>query len=870
MADAATQTPCGLPWLTDLARRGSLRAIVTPDATLTYADLAARVAAIADRLVGTRRLVLVEGANRLESLVSYLGALLGGHVVLLVPSGSERAHEAMRAAYDPDVVLSADGRVTLLREGSAHDLHPDLALLLSTSGSTGSPKLVRLSWENLAANADQIATYLDIRESDCAATTLPLHYCYGLSVVHSHLSRGASIALTDLSVVDECFWTLFRQAGATTLAGVPYTFELLERVGFASMDLPRLRYVTQAGGRLEPERVRHWAAVGRARGWDLFVMYGQTEATARMAYLPPARALEHPASIGLPVPGGAFDVVDGELVYSGPNVMLGYAESPADLALGRTVARLRTGDLGHLNDAGLFELTGRRSRFTKVLGHRIDLDRVEASLRAAGHDARCAGREGLLAVAVVEDVVRGVDHGAVRRLASRLSGAPASAIQVVGVGEHARLPSGKTDHAAILRLIDRLGEVAEPPGAATVAQIYAAALGRTDVEEGSTFVSLGGDSLSYVEVSIRLEGLLGTLPASWHITPVVQLQRLADVVTEAPPPGGAAAPKPSPVAGRPNPFQRRRTIETNVWLRALAIVLIVGTHADLFSLQGSAHALLVLVGFNAVRFALASEERRDRLWSLGRGATRVVLPTLAVIVPAHVIWGYYEPRNLILANWLFGEERLGPPWRFWFIEALVLALVITIVLVALPAFARAEKRWPFALPVLLTAVAFTLRLELYPLPGPRMQGSALVVLFLFFLGWSIARAGTRRQQCIVTVAAAGAVGTFSGNPARDLLSLAFVLLLVWRPVSRIPAALVPVVHVLAASSLYIYVIHWQVLEHLWGAPVPAFIGSLAAGVVYWWLWSKGAPAGGRMLRRTLGVAPRRAAARPVSTPELVG
>lgn len=849
-ADAATQTPCGLPWLADLAGRGALPAIVTPDLTVTYADLAARVAAIADVLVGTRRLVLVEGANRLDSLIGYLGALFGGHVVLLVPSGNETVREAMRAAYDPDVVLAADGTVTLLRQGSTHDLHPDLALLLSTSGSTGSPKLVRLSWENLAANAEQIATYLDIRESDCAATTLPLHYCYGLSVVHSHLSRGASIALTDLSVVDECFWALFRKSGATTLAGVPYTFELLERVGFASMDLPRLRYVTQAGGRLEPERVRHWASVGQARGWDLFVMYGQTEATARMAFLPPARALEAPASIGVPVPGGSFEVEDGELVYSGPNVMLGYAETPADLALGRTVDRLRTGDLGRQTEAGLYAVTGRRSRFTKVLGHRIDLDRVEASLRAAGHDARCAGREGLIAVAVCDAAGRGVDRGAVRRLASRLSRAPASAIQVVVVVEHARLGTGKTDHAAILRLVDQLGdEGAEPGRTASVAQIYAAALGRADVEEGSTFVSLGGDSLSYVEVSIRLEGLLGTLPASWHLAPVEELQGLAGEPAEAARRAEAAGSNASLVAERPKPVQRRRTIETNVWLRALAIVLIVGTHADLFSLQGTAHALLVLVGFNAVRFALASEERRDRVRALGRGAVRVVLPTLAVIVPAHVIWGYYEPRNLILANWLFGEQRLGPPWRFWFIEALVVALVITIVLVALPAFARAEKRWPFALPLVLTAAAFTLRLDLYPLPGPRMQGSALVVLFLFFLGWSIARAGTRRQQWIVTVAAVGAVGTFSGNPARDLLSLAFVLLLVWKPVSRIPATLVPVVHVLAASSLYIYVIHWQVLEHLWGSPVPAFAASLAVGVAYWWVWSKGAPMALRARRR---------------------
>lgn len=862
-ADAPPNALCRLPWLVDLAARGSMRAIVTPEVTLTYSDLAGRVAATAAALAGTRRLVLVEGANRLDSLVGYLGALLGGHVVLLVPSGSEPARETMRAAYDPDVVVAADGRVTLLREGSAHDLHPDLALLLSTSGSTGSPKLVRLSWENLAANAEQIATYLIIGESDCAATTLPLHYCYGLSVVHSHLSRGASIALTDLSVVDECFWTLFREAGATTLAGVPYTFELLERIGFASMDLPRLRYVTQAGGRLEPERVRHWASVGQARGWDLFVMYGQTEGTARMAYLPPALALEHPASIGVPVPGGAFEVVDGELVYSGPNVMLGYAETPADLALGRTVDHLLTGDLGRLTEAGLYEVTGRRSRFTKVLGHRIDLDRVESTLRAAGHDARCAGREGLLAVAVCEPKGRSVDHGAVCRLASRLSGAPAAVIQVVGVREHARLHNGKTDHAAILRLVDQLADAGLPPESgrvATVAQTYAAALGRTDVEDGSTFVSLGGDSLSYVEVSIRLEGLVGTLPASWHLTPVAELQRLVDKAME----------EPRPVEGDGVPRLRRRTIETNVWLRALAIVLIVGTHAELFSLQGTAHALLVLVGFNAVRFALASEKTRERMGSLARGAARVVLPTLAVIVPAHLIWGHYEPRNLALANWLLGEERLGPPWRFWFIEALVVALVVTIALVALPAFARAEKRWPFAVPLLLTAAAFTLRLDLYPLPGPRMQGSALVVLFLFFLGWSIARAGTRRQHWIVTVVAAATVGTFSGNPARDLLSLAFVLLLIWKPVSRIPAALVPLVHVLAASSLYIYVIHWQVLEHLWGSPVPAFTASVAVGVGYWWLWSKGAPAGWRALRRAVGLAPRCAAIQPGRFPELVG
>jgi acyl-CoA synthetase (AMP-forming)/AMP-acid ligase II len=151
--------------------------------------------------------------------------------------------------------------------------------------------------------------------------------------------------VTDCSVADAGFWKLFRDSA-------PYTFDLLDRIGFDAMCLPRLRYVTQAGGRLAPDRVRRYAELGRRAGWELFVMYGQTEATARMAYLPPGLATTHPHCIGVPIPGGSFRLapVPGlpnarELVYTGANVMLGYAETPADLGLGRTVNELHTGDI---------------------------------------------------------------------------------------------------------------------------------------------------------------------------------------------------------------------------------------------------------------------------------------------------------------------------------------------------------------------------------------------------------------------------------------------------------------------------------------------------------------------------------------------
>ncbi len=271
--------------------------------------------------------------------------------MLLVPGDPGGAREDdVVAAYDPDVVVTGAGWSPSGAPAPRTRCTPTSRCCSPPPGSTGSPKLVRLSHENLQANATAIADYLGLRDTDVAATTLPMHYCYGLSVLHSHLAAGAAVYLTEHSVVDPCFWDAVREHRVSSFAAVPYTFDLLDRVGFAEMDLPSLRCVTQAGGRLAPERVRAYAALGRRRGWDLFVMYGQTEATARMAYLPPDLAETSPASIGVPVPGGAFalepipelpldpgghDVEVGELVYSGANVMLGYATEPADLALGR-------------------------------------------------------------------------------------------------------------------------------------------------------------------------------------------------------------------------------------------------------------------------------------------------------------------------------------------------------------------------------------------------------------------------------------------------------------------------------------------------------------------------------------------------------
>ncbi|MFE2561246.1 AMP-binding protein [Streptomyces sp. NPDC059352] len=814
-----------LPLARDLARHGDRTALLTADGELSYRELATRVEETARRLGPERRLVLLPGANTTGALVVHLAALSAGHTVLLVPGDHPEAIASLITAYDPDIVIQPrDGdewRIEERRPASAHALHPDLALLLSTSGSTGSPKLVRLSYENLQANAQSIATYLGIRDTDRAATTLPMHYCYGLSVIHSHLLRGAGLVLTGLSVADACFWDLFRTAGGTALAGVPYTFDLLDRVGFADMELPRLRYVTQAGGRLAPERVAHYAELGQRRGWDLFVMYGQTEATARMAYLPPALAAEHPAAIGVPVPGGSFRLEPaeeasdgvGELVYTGPNVMLGYAHTPDDLALGRTVDALHTGDLARRTEAGLYEIVGRRSHFLKILGLRVDPQRIEALLERHGLNALCTGDDERIALAVVHRP--GWDERRIRRRVVDEYGLPAHALHVHLLPELPRLATGKPDYRAVRALSDR---AEQPPAGGDgtpddLWALYARILDRPDVTPDSSFVSLGGDSLSYVEMSLHLEQRLGRLPSNWHTTPIRELEQRA-----APRRGG----------------RWRRSVETSVALRAVAIVCVVGSHIRLFDIRGGAHLLLAVAGFNFARFLLASAERRERTRRTARSIARIAFPTMAWTAFALLISDDYDLSNVFLLHNALWPEVMGTGIHLWFVEALVYILLTLTALLAIPAVHRLERHFPYGLPVAVAGLGLLTRYELVGLPARAQITDAVTVFWLFALGWAAARSRTVPHRLLVTATALATVpGFFPGEPRRELFVMAGFCLLVWFPTLPSARRINQVAGLLAGSSLAIYLTHWQVFPLFDGVSEPlALVVSLVFGIGY--------------------------------------
>lgn len=349
--------------------------------------------------------------NDESSLFCYLAALEAGHAVALLDDALAAELKAnLISLYEPEFILSRapipSGEYeplnnTLWRRSQPGEspLHPDLSLLLSTSGSTGSPKFVRLTKRNIVANTGSIVEALGIQAADRAITSLPMHYSYGLSVINTHLAAGASLVLTDEGLLSAGFWETFRSLDCTSLAGVPYSYQILNRLDPDRLDIPSLNTMTQAGGKLNENLIAKFSEWMARRAGRFFVMYGQTEAAPRISTLPHHALPAKLGSVGPPIPGGQVAIgVDGklttephctgELVYSGPNVMMGYATSRADLALGDILGgKLHTGDMAYLDEQGYIYLAGRSKRDTKLFGLRINLDEVENMLRVYGPTA---------------------------------------------------------------------------------------------------------------------------------------------------------------------------------------------------------------------------------------------------------------------------------------------------------------------------------------------------------------------------------------------------------------------------------------------------------------------------------------------------
>lgn len=401
-----------------------------------------------------KELVLILCKNTIEILGAYVSAMNSGHAVMLL--AADINHELLTNianTYEPKWIIGLesfhgyvqeDDKLVRVRE-IQKDIHPELALLLSTSGTTGSQKFVRLSYENLRSNAKSIINYLDIDKNERAIMNLPISYSYGMSIVNSHLLAGASILLTDESVVDRSFWEFVDKNKATSIAGVPFTYQMLQRIGFTKMDLPHLKTLTQAGGRLNEKLVKHFAEYAKERNKRFYVMYGQTEAAPRISYIPYERVLEKTGTIGIAVPNGelSVDASTSELIYRGSNVMMGYAQILADLAKGDELRGvLYTGDTAVVDEEGYFTITGRMKRFIKLFGLRINLDDVEKKLETKFHiSLACTGSDDKLIV-VIEDA-QYVSH--IKKAVEQLYKLHKTAYKVK-VLNIPRFANGKTDY----------------------------------------------------------------------------------------------------------------------------------------------------------------------------------------------------------------------------------------------------------------------------------------------------------------------------------------------------------------------------------------------------------------------------------------
>lgn len=378
---------------------------------MTYAQLDRESKTLADT-IGRRCLVFSLCRNEIGSVLGYVAFINHGIVSVQVSSHLEAGLlDNLLATYQPAYLWLPKDQAELfpgMKETySAHEycllktgyekeypLNDELALLITTSGSTGSPKLVRQSYTNILDNAQSIAEYLKLDDTERPITTLPMNYVYGLSIINSHFLVGATLLLTEKTLMQKEFWAFFKEAEATSFGGVPYTYEMLDKLRFYRMDLPSLRTMTQAGGKITPELHEKFAKYAEEKGKHFVVMYGAAEATSRMGYLPPEKAVEKKGSMGIPIPGGKFFLLDaegkeiatprttGELVYEGKNVTLGYAECGEDLAKGdERHGRLETGDMAQFDEDGYYYIVGRKKRFLKIYGNRVNLDEIDRLIK---------------------------------------------------------------------------------------------------------------------------------------------------------------------------------------------------------------------------------------------------------------------------------------------------------------------------------------------------------------------------------------------------------------------------------------------------------------------------------------------------------
>lgn len=443
--------------------------------SLTYGELR-DFADKVGQLMPTRSLLFLLVENNVGGIVWTIGNICAKNVPLILNAHLDaELYKSLFELYKPPFVCVPEGIAdkygyevigsfygyTLMKTGNeAYKLNDELSHLLPTSGSTGSPKLVRHKYENIEAAALNISTFFELTDKDRPLMVLPLYYTMGLSMVFSHFYVGATVLITNQSMTDRGFWQFIKEQRATSFTGVPYSYEILNMMRFFRMNLPDLTLLTQGGGRMPKELNLKFAEYCRDNDKQWIATYGQSECTARMAWLPPKWAIEKVGSIGIAVPNAELSLIDmdgnpiitpnteGEMCYRGKNVTMGYARSREDLMKGdERHGFIRTGDLAYFDEDGCYYIVGRMGRFLKLFGMRVGLDECERIVKGkfSGLECACVGTDEKMLVYLTDENYK--DH-VKEELVSRLK-LVASSLEVRIINEIPKNEAGKILYAKL-------------------------------------------------------------------------------------------------------------------------------------------------------------------------------------------------------------------------------------------------------------------------------------------------------------------------------------------------------------------------------------------------------------------------------------
>lgn len=455
----------------DKKLQGSTAAIDDGGGLLTYGNLVCLRTDIS-KVIPERELVFCLCENRVGALAGFLALYDCEDVCLLLSAHIDM--ELLRVLHDTyhpsyywmpeskaeefgyEVVFSYKGFV-LCRTGlEAPAMHPKLSMLMTTSGTTGSPKLVRHKYDNIESNARNVAKVFGWTPEERAIIDLPMQYTMGLNVINSHLFVGATVLLLEANLMNPKYWSFIKEYRGTNFTGVPFSYEILNRLRFAKMDLPYLTTLAEGGGKLSDTLFRIFADYAEEKGKRFFATFGTTETSARLAYLPPKDATTHIGSIGHAIPEGRLMLVDengqeitapdveGELRYEGPNVTMGYGTCIEDLVKGDEFCGVyETGDIAKRDIDGYFYIVGRKKRFLKLFGLRVSLDQSEKII-SEHFDIECAcvGDDSKMYIYITHADIK----DEVQKLISEKTGLKSASFEVKVIESIPRFESGKINY----------------------------------------------------------------------------------------------------------------------------------------------------------------------------------------------------------------------------------------------------------------------------------------------------------------------------------------------------------------------------------------------------------------------------------------